>query len=284
MSLGTRDGMHTELDDFRRLAMLVEYDGAGYHGFQAQDNATSVQETLEEAIFRLTGERLRIKGAGRTDAGVHAKEQVVAFDTWATYAPEVFVQAINSYLPGDISIKDAQEVSLDFDPRRGAISREYRYQIFNSATPSPLLQGFVHHIRQPLDIEAMMEAAKLLEGEMDFAPFASVSSDGWVNTRRVVFKCSISSNKNMVFLDMVANGFLRQQVRRTAGALLEVGLGRLDLHGFMDLAKCGKLGAVTWVLPAKGLTLMKVNYPIQVFSYSKTVDVREHAIVEVSAV
>jgi tRNA pseudouridine38-40 synthase len=284
MSLDSREGRHSGLEDFRRLSMLVEYDGAEYHGFQAQDNATSVQETLEEAIFSLTGERLRIKGAGRTDAGVHAQGQVVAFDTWSTYAPEVFVQALNSYLPGDISIKDVQEVSLDFDPRRGAVSRAYRYRIFNSATPSPLLQGFVHYVRQSLYIEAMMEAASLLEGDMDFAPFASVSSDGLVNTMRTVFKCSISRSGSMIFLDMVANGFLRQQVRRTAGALLEVGLGRLDIHEFRDLAESGKLGAVTWVLPAKGLTLMKVNYPIQVFSYSEAVDVWEHAIFEASAV
>jgi tRNA pseudouridine38-40 synthase len=284
MSLDTRESRYSGLEELRRLTMLVEYDGTRYHGFQAQDNAQSVQETLEGAIFSLTGERLRIKGAGRTDTGVHAQGQVVAFDTWASHAPQVFVNALNSYLPGDISIKDAQEVSLDFDPRRWAISREYRYRISNSATPSPLLQGFVHHVRQSLDTEAMGDAARLLEGEMDFAPFTRVFSHGWVNTRRTVFRCSVSRKADMVFLDMAASGFLTQQVRRTAGALLEVGLGRLDLREFRDLAECGKPGAAAWVLPAKGLSLMKVNYPISLFSPGAAMDVWEHAILEASAI
>ena len=284
MSVYSRDDRRYGPEELRRLAMLVEYDGTRYHGFQAQRNAKSVQEILEGAIRSLTGEQLRIKGAGRTDAGVHAQGQVVAFDTWSPHAPGVFVKALNNYLPGDISIKDAQEVSLGFDPRRWAITREYRYRILNSTNPSPLLQGFVHHVRQPLDTEAMRDAARLLEGEMDFAPFTRTFSNGLVNTRRKVFRCSISRRTDMIFLDMAASGFLTQQVRRTAGALLEVGLGRLDLHDFRDLAECGKPGAVTWVLPAKGLSLMSVSYPVPLFSSEESVDVWEHAILEASAI
>ena len=284
MNVYSRDDRRYWPEELRRLAMLVEYDGTRYHGFQAQRKAKSVQEILEGAIRSLTGEHLRIKGAGRTDAGVHAQGQVVAFDTWSSHAPGVFVKALNNYLPGDISIKDAQEVSLDFDPRRWAITREYRYRILNSTNPSPLLQGFVHHVRQPLDTGAMRDAARLLEGEMDFAPFTRTFSNGWVNTRRKVFRCSISRRADMIFLDMAASGFLTQQVRRTAGALLEVGLGRLDLHDFRDLAECGKPGAVTWVLPAKGLSLMSVSYPIPLFSSEESVDVWEHAILEASAI
>ena len=284
MSLGTRGSRHSRLEELRRLTMLVEYDGTRYHGFQAQDNAQSVQGTLERAICSLTGEHLRIKGAGRTDAGVHAQGQVVAFDTWASHAPGVFIQALNNYLPGDISIKDAQEVSLDFDPRRWAISREYRYRISNGTTQSPLIQGFVHHVRRPLDTETMREAALLLEGEMDFAPFTKMFSDGWMNTRRTVFRCSVSRKTDMVFLDMVASGFLTQQVRRTAAALLEVGLGRLGLGEFRDLTECGEPGAATLVLPAKGLSLMKVNYPIPLFSSEATMDVWEDAMLEASLI
>ncbi len=284
MSFGAKEGRYSGLGDLRRMALLIEYNGARYHGFQAQDDAESVQETLEGAIYSLTGERLRINGAGRTDTGVHAQGQVVAFDTRASYAHGIFINALNNYLPWDISIKDAQEVSLDFDPRRWAISREYRYRVSNSATPSPLLQGFVHYVRQPLDTEAMQDAARLLEGELDFAPFTRVSSDGLVNTRRIVFRCSVSRRTDLVFLDMEANGFLTQQVRRTAGALLEVGLGRLDLHEFRNLAECGVRGAATWVLSAEGLSLMKVNYPIPLFSSEAAVDVWEHAILEASAI
>ena len=113
MSSYARGDGRSTLEEIRRLALLVEYDGTGYHGFQAQRNAESVQETLEGAIHSLTGERLRINCAGRTDAGVHAQGQVVAFDTWAPYASAVFVHALNHYLPEDISIKDVQEVSSD---------------------------------------------------------------------------------------------------------------------------------------------------------------------------
>ncbi|MBI4282249.1 MAG: tRNA pseudouridine(38-40) synthase TruA [Chloroflexi bacterium] len=284
MSIHAKEDGHLALEELRRLALLVEYNGAGYHGFQVQRNVKSVQETLEDAIHTLTRERLRIKGAGRTDAGVHAQGQVVAFDTWASYAPGVFVQALNHYLPEDISIKDACQVSLDFDPRRWAISREYRYKILNSATHSPLLQGFVHHVRKPLDAAAMQEAARLLEGERDFAPFSGPLSNGRVNTRRRVFQCSVSRQADMVFLDMVANGFLPQQVRRTAGALAEVGLGRLGLHEFRELAECGKLGAADWVLPAKGLSLVKINYPMLLFSSADIVDGWEHVFLETRAV
>lgn len=284
MSIYNREDRYSEPEGLRRLAMLVEYDGARYHGFQAQSRDNSVQETLEGAIYSLTGESLRINGAGRTDAGVHAQGQVVAFDTWSSHAPSVFLQALNYYLPEDISIKDAREVSLDFDPRRSATSREYRYRILNTSNASPLLQGFVHHVRRSLDAEAMQDAARLLEGEMDFAPFTRAFSDGSVNTRRMVFRCSISRRADMVFLDMAASGFLNQQVRRTAGALLEVGLGRLDLHDFKALAECGKPGASAWVAPAKGLSLMRVNYPVSLFSSDESVDVLEHAILEASAI
>ena len=284
MSSHTRGDGRLALEELRRLALLVEYDGTGYCGFQAQENAQSVQEALEGAIYGLTGERLRINGAGRTDAGVHAQGQVVAFDTWAPYAPAVFVNALNYYLPEDISLRDAQEVSLDFDPRRWALSREYRYMILNSATPSPLLNGFVHHVRRPLDTPAMQDAARLLEGERDVAPFSGPLTSGRTDTRRSVLKCSISRRADMVYLDMVASGFLPQQVRRTAGALLEVGLARLGFREFRDLAEGGELGAFTKVLPAKGLSLIRVSYPMLLFPSQGTVDVREHVVLEASAI
>ena len=130
----------------------------------------------------------------------------------------------------------------------------------------------------------MQDAARLLEGERDFAPFSGPLSNGRVGTRRMVFECSISRRADMVFLDMVANGFLPQQVRRTAGALLEVGLGRLDLHEFRDLVECGELGAAARVLPAKGLSLVKVSYPMLLFSSEEVVDVWGKAALEASAV
>ena len=269
--------------DARRLAMLVEYDGRAFHGFQAQRNAVSVQGALEEAISRLTGESPRVRGAGRTDAGVHALAQVAAFDTRSSHPPEVFRQALNHHLTGDVAVREVREVSQDFDPRRSAVSREYRYRILNSPAPSPLLRGLVHHVRQPLDAEAMNRAASLLEGEMDFAPFAASMPEGRAGTRRIVFRCTVARTGELVVLDMEANGFLRQQVRRTAGALLEVGLGRLDMDGFRRLAGSGRLGAAEMALPPAGLTLMRVNYLTPPFRSQDTPDAREAELLEARA-
>lgn len=264
------------MEEIRRLALLVEYEGTRYHGFQYQEGVSSVQGELEEALYRLTGERRRIKGAGRTDAGVHARGQVVAFDTWATYSPAVFANALNHYLPEDISVREAREVPLDFDPRRWAFSREYRYQILNSAAPSPLLRGFVHLVRRPLDLMAMQEAAQLLEGERDFAPFAGRLPAGRSGTRRKMYRCSVGGGADLIALTMVANGFLPQQVRRTAGALLEVGLGRLSLQEFTVLAGCGVPGAACKALPPEGLFLVRVSYPDLCFSAGDAEDVWQH--------
>ena len=283
MSSTLAQGARAETSDARRLAMLVEYDGRAFHGFQAQRNACSVQGTLEEAIRRLTGESARVRGAGRTDAGVHALGQVIAFDTRSSHAPDVFLQALNHHLPDDVAVREVCEVSPDFDPRRWAVGREYRYRVLNSPVPSPVLRGFVHHVRQPLDAEAMNRAASLLEGEMDFAPFAASMPEGRSGTRRIVYRCSVTRRGELVLLDMEANGFLRQQVRRTAGALLEVGLGRMDIDGFRSLTESGRLGAAELTLPAAGLMLMRVNYITPLFRSQDAANERDAELLEARA-
>ncbi len=283
MSIALAHGARTNSGDARRLAMLVEYDGRAFHGFQAQRNACSVQAALEEAIRHLTSESARVRGAGRTDAGVHALGQVVAFDTRSRHSPDVFRQALNHHLPDDIAVREVTDVSREFDPRRWAVGREYRYRVLNSTVPSPLLRGLVHHVRQPLDAEAMDRAASLLEGERDFAPFAASVPEGRAGTMRIVYRCSVTRRGELVVLDMEANGFLRQQVRRTAGALLEVGLGRMDIDGFRALAECGRLGAAEQSLPSAGLTLMRVNYPTPLFRSQDAANEREAELLEARA-
>ena len=271
MTGDTREMEEAAPGQLRRLALLVEYDGTRYHGFQSQKNADSVQDSLEAALFRLTGEGRRIRGAGRTDAGVHAQGQVVSFDTNAPYSPEVFLKAMNHYLPEDISVQGAMEVSQDFDPRRWAVSREYHYRILNSETPSPILRRFTHLVRRPLDAVAMQSAASFLEGDRDFAPFSGPLTNGRRSTTRTVHKCSVERRAGLITLDMVATGFLPQQVRRTVGALVEVGLGRLSVRQFEDLADCGVLGVANKVAPANGLSLVNVSYAVPIFSQEKAV-------------
>lgn len=271
-------------EELRRVALLVEYDGARYHGFQRQSNASSIQAALEEAILRLTGETRRTHGAGRTDAGVHAWGQVVAFDTWSTHPTTVFLHGLNHHLPEDISVRNAAQVPLDFDPRRTALSREYRYQLLNSSGPSPLLGRYTHLVQKPLDEDAMNAAARSLEGERDFSPFAGPMVVGSRQYSRRMLHCSVTRQGEMVTLEMVADGFLAQQVRRTAGALLDVGLGRMSLPQFSAVAGSGVRGAARNTLPAKGLALVSVRYATNPFLADEATSLSNSTLLEVGAI
>ena len=243
-----------------RLALIVEYDGAGYHGFQLQPNAPTVQGELEEAIHKLTGERVRVKAAGRTDAGVHAAGQVVAFETSSRLPPNTFVDALNHHLPPDVAVSEAHRVAPDFDPRRGALVRFYRYTVLNRRTRSPLLRRRACLIGQPLDTDRMREVAALLVGEHDFARFAGPLPDWRASTVRRVYEAEVRQEQRLITFDVSANAFLPHQVRRMAGALVEVGRGKLALEGFRELldGKRGIGGAPS--LPPHGLCLIRVEY------------------------
>ncbi len=251
-----------------RLALIVEYEGTNYSGFQYQANAPSIQAELERAITRLTGESVRVKGAGRTDAGVHAKGQVVAFDTASGHTPETFVRAVNFYLPEDIAVKAAYRVNEGFDPRRHAVSRRYRYTIVNSQTPSPLMRRWACLIAEPLNVEAMRGAARLFEGEHDFARFsgplarpgASHVVSLWNPTVRFVFEASVSRSGEKLAFDVAGNAFLPHQVRRMAGALVELGRGRLSPGDLMSMLDGGDAETIAPSLPPQGLCLLEVRY------------------------
>ena len=168
-----------------KVALTIEYDGTGYYGSQRQSNVPTIQGELEEAIAKVTGERVRTIFAGRTDQGVHAKEQVVAFETDSSLELGTITKALNFYLAEDIAVKEAHKVKSDFDPRRDALSREYCYYIWNEPTRAPLRRRDALWVRQPLEVERMNEACNTLEGTHDFAPFAS-ALEGRINTTRTV--------------------------------------------------------------------------------------------------
>jgi len=241
-----------------QIALTLEYDGTRYHGFQFQTNAPTIQGELERAIYRFTGEAVRVRGASRTDAGVHARGQVVSFSTRALYPPETWVKALNYYLPPDIAVKSAFPVPEGFHPRREAVSREYCYFIINDPSPSPLKSRFACLIAQPLDIEAMDRASRLLIGERDFASFTPASYVK--NTVRVVYKAMVRRFKRLVVFSMVANAFLPHQVRHTIGVLVRVGTGKMDIEGFRRLLEARIRGLAQPALPPCGLCLMRVNY------------------------
>lgn len=244
-----------------KMVLIMEYDGTRYHGFQLQVKQPTIQGETEKALEKLTGEKLRLIMASRTDAGVHAREQVVSFRTKTSLPPQTFVNGLNYYLPKDISIKGSYRVDDSFNVRRQAVSREYKYYILNSSTPSPIRRRFSYLVRGNLDIEAMNEACRTLIGEHDFASFASSIGDEIKSTVRRVLKAEVKQDSDLIIFNMIANSFLTHQVRNTAGALIKVGQGKMSVDKFCSLIEAKQPGLAGPTAPARGLCLIKINYP-----------------------
>ena len=243
-----------------RLAMIVEYDGTDFCGFQSQSNVPTIQQEIEKAISRFTGEDLRIKGAGRTDSGVHAQGQVIAFDTEATYRLKVFKKALNHYLSNQIAVKEVHQVEDNFDPRRMALSRHYRYTMFCGDQRSPLLSRTSHHIQTILDLNRMVVGTKIILGRHDFARFAGPTHKTGISTVREIYRIEIQKNNYSIELDVEGNSFLPQQVRRIAGALVDIGNGKLDQIELKKMVEGEASSAIARTLPPNGLCLISVKY------------------------
>jgi tRNA pseudouridine38-40 synthase len=211
--------------------------------------------------------------AGRTDAGVHARGQVAAFSTRSRHSPDVFLRALNHHLPDQIAVRAVREVRPDFDPRRRATARWYRYTVYNGRQRPALLRRFVWQVAEPLDVEAMRSAAKALLGEHDFAAFTQPSLAGRQSTRRRVVRAEVSRQGRCLALDVEANAFLRRQMRRLAAALVDVGRGRLSAKGFEAVLREARPGAASRTAPARGLCLMKVRYKDGLFDDETNEDI-----------
>ncbi|MDA0770471.1 MAG: tRNA pseudouridine(38-40) synthase TruA [SAR202 cluster bacterium Casp-Chloro-G4] len=240
--------------------MQIEYEGTAYAGFQYQVNAPSIQEELEKAITALTGETIRIRGAGRTDAGVHAQGQVIAFDTESRFGPDEFVVAMNYHLPDDIAVRAAYIVDDEFDPRRNARARSYRYTVLRRSVPSPLLRRQTCLVPGALDLPLMESAVKMYEGEHDFKRFAGPLEHREASTVRFVYESSVSQSGDLLMIDVKGNAFLPHQVRRMVGALVDVGRGKISLNEFKLMIDGDETEAVAHSMPAHGLSLVSVKY------------------------
>jgi tRNA pseudouridine38-40 synthase len=249
----------------RRIALLLEYDGSRFAGSQLQANAVTVQSVLEEAIEKATEQRTRVAFAGRTDAGTHARGQVASFVTDSRLDADILVRALNAWLPADVVVRDAADVAPDFDPRRDAISRHYRYVIDNSATRPALDRERAWHVATPLDEQAMSRAARELLGSHDFAAFASPVEEEGVSTVRDLKRFDVTRRGSQLHCDVVANAFLRHQVRRMVGALAEVGKGKLSVDDYVALLSAPP-ASVGPTAPAHALYLMRVEYDPPVFT------------------
>lgn len=248
----------------RRVALLLEYDGTRFAGSQLQSNAVTVQGVLEDAIVKATEEPSRAAFAGRTDAGVHARGQVAAFSTTSRLDCETLRRALNAWLPEDVVVRDVAEVARDFDPRRDARRRRYRYVIDNGPVRPALGRDRAWHVAGALDVEAMAAAAQRLPGQRDFAAFASRLEDDGASTVRELYGFEVSREGDSVSLDVEANAFLPHQVRRMAGALVEVGRGKLSADGYAALLE-GPAASAGPAAPPHGLYLMRVVYETGVF-------------------
>lgn len=258
----------------RRLALLLEYDGTAYGGSQYQKNAPTVQGALERALSRLTSEPIRVALAGRTDAGVHARGQVASFLTSSRHNVATFVKGTNALLPADISVQLAAETPAGFNPRRDAVRRWYRYQLYLRPQRSALMRDRAWHVGQPLDLEAMAQSAQALIGRHNFAAFVPPSEVKRGSTERLVYRADVTPKRGagVVYFDIEANAFLRQMVRRIVGALVEVGLGKRSAGEFREFVERAEPGAATATAPARGLSLMKVRYESGLFDVEANED------------
>ena len=254
----------------RRIALVVEYEGANYAGFQIQAADPTIQGEIEKALFRLTGEHIRIRGASRTDSGAHALGQVVDFSTQALYPAKTFVNALNYYLPVDIRVVNGRDVQYQFNARRDALSRVYRYLIWNRGYPPALYRRHCYWVREPLAIERMNEAARYLVGVYDFRAFAP-GHPGDRSAVRQVCRWDVTVGQEIrdtVVITSEANGFMRHQIRRTNAVLVEVGKGNLApdcIAGILgDTGNKVSAEALDSIptLPARGLCLVEVKYRI----------------------
>ncbi len=251
----------------RNIKLVLQYDGTNYAGYQRQRaGLASIQSCLEQALTGLTGltgAPVRVTGAGRTDAGVHALGQTVNFFTDSRLPVERFPFALNSRLPRDLVVLSAAEVDAAFHARKSASSKLYRYTIYNDTFPSPFWRHYAYHWRQPLDERAMGEAARYLTGRHDFAAFRAAGSSARTTVREV-YSFEAQRQGKVVQLEVRANGFLYHMVRIMAGTLLEVGHGRRrpeDVEAALQSRDRNQAGRT---LPPHGLCLVEVSYSLTV--------------------
>lgn len=243
-----------------RIALGVEYDGTDFVGWQTQSNGRSVQETLETAITAVAARAVRIRAAGRTDTGVHASGQVIHFDADVARTPRQWALGINSNLPDDVAVQWAQPVGEDFDARRSALSRRYRYSILIAPTRPVLLRRHVWWLHEALDCAAMTQASRALIGEHDFSAFRAANCQS-VSPVRELKTISIDHRDSLVEIDFVANAFLYRMVRNLVGMLVEIGRGKAPPQWAEAVLSGRDRAKAAATAPARGLTLVEVTYP-----------------------
>lgn len=244
----------------RNLKIVVEYDGARYHGWQRQRDLITVQQVLEDTVCRITGEAPVVFGSGRTDAGVHALQQTANFKTPSGISETNFMAAMNSLLPDDITVKELREVPESFHARFDAKSKVYMYQIVNSPIRPALYRQYSWYIRNPLDVIAMERGLSLLRGRHDFTAFCGKKEPDYNCIRTITNVRLEKRTSEIICIYLEADGFLRYMVRSVVGTLVEVGRGKRTPEELLHVLQAKERKGAGITAPPQGLFLMEVKY------------------------
>lgn len=244
----------------RNVKLIIEYEGTGYAGWQEQSGEPTIQAAVASAIAKLTREPVKLFGASRTDAGVHAIGQTANFTTNSKIPVYGIVKGLNSILPDDIVIKDAEDAEPEFDSRRLSVGKIYVYKIVNRPCPSAIMRRFTWFIPRPLDIALMRQAARHFIGEKDFSSFRAADSDALHSIRTVTFVDIQEKGDGLLEIEVRGNAFLRHMIRIMIGTLVAVGRGNIKPDRVPGIIVARDRKAAQMTAPAKGLCLMRVDY------------------------
>ena len=243
----------------KRILLTLSYDGTAYHGWQIQPNAITVQETVQDALFKLLGSPHGVTGCSRTDAGVHAREFCCHIDCGDNIPDAAFLRGLNSLLPSDIAVKDIKEVAPDFHARYNAKGKTYKYRILNSSIKDPFLSRYFWQIERKLNVDKMNEFCEKIVGTHDFYAFSS-SGRTVEDTVRTITECYVERDGDEVTLTVSANGFLYNMVRIIAGTAVEVSDGRINPQDTLHILDLKNRDMAGITAPPNALMLWKVHY------------------------
>ena len=246
----------------RRWKLTIEYDGGYFIGWQRQDIPNSVQQVLEESIFKLSGSHVRLHVAGRTDSGVHAMGQVAHFDLEKDYAEHAMRNALNVFSrPHPVAVLKAEKVSDDFHARFSALKRTYRYMICNRSAPPVIGRQYMWHIGRSLDIPRMEQAAAHLIGTHDFTSFRALACQA-KHAIRSIDSITFTRDGDHLYIDFEARSFLHHQVRNIVGTLKKIGEGSWPPERMKEILDARDRAVAGPTAPAHGLHFVKVTYPV----------------------
>jgi tRNA pseudouridine38-40 synthase len=245
----------------RNIRLILSYDGTDFSGWQYQPDARTVQGVVEEALGVILAGPVRIGGAGRTDAGVHALGQAAGFRTASLIQCPALFRGLNALLPRDVRVLCADDVPDSFDVRRSAILRIYRYLIYTGPVVSPFMARYAWHISAPINGDMMNRAGSRLVGTHDFQSFASSQDETMSTVRQIVFFHVEETGGGVIQIEIAANAFLRHMVRSIVGTIVEVGREKMSVEDFGEIIRACDRGRAGMTAPPQGLFLVEVRYP-----------------------